>query len=89
MHRSIEPAILYVGTPVVLVSSINPDSSANLAPISSLWFLGLHKPQRAFRQFYGRGPRLHASRLARAPEVRYAPPSVQIAAAMRAAFARR
>jgi hypothetical protein len=54
-----------------------------------LWFLGLHKPQRAFRQFYGRGPRLHASRLARAPEVRYAPPSVQIAAAMRAAFARR
>jgi flavin reductase (DIM6/NTAB) family NADH-FMN oxidoreductase RutF len=36
-----------------------------------------------------RGPRLHVSRLARAPELRYAPPSVQIAAAMRAAFARR
>jgi flavin reductase (DIM6/NTAB) family NADH-FMN oxidoreductase RutF len=33
MHRSIEPAILYVGTPVVLVSSINPDGSANLAPM--------------------------------------------------------
>lgn len=228
MHRSIEPAILYVGTPVVLVSSINPNGSANLAPISSLWFLGwtallgfdassqtprniqrsgecvlnlpsadlvasvdrlalltgrsnvpLHKrtlgyryerdkfgsaglqpmaseivqpprvrecpiqleatlenthtigardprvavaalalevrvrrvhveedllvsgePQRidperwqpllmSFRQFHGRGPRLHVSRLARVPEVRYAPPSVQIAAAMRAAFARR
>jgi flavin reductase (DIM6/NTAB) family NADH-FMN oxidoreductase RutF len=40
MHRSIEPAILYLGTPVVLVSSLNPDGSANLAPMSSVWFLG-------------------------------------------------
>ena len=40
MHRSIQPAILYVGTPVVLVSTLNPDGSTNLAPISSLWFLG-------------------------------------------------
>lgn len=34
------PAILYFGTPVVLVSSINPDGSANLAPMSSAWWLG-------------------------------------------------
>ena len=40
MHRTIEPSILYVGTPVMLVSSQNPDGSANLAPISSFWFLG-------------------------------------------------
>ena len=40
MHRQIEPAILYVGTPVVLVSSCNEDGSFNLAPISSVWFLG-------------------------------------------------
>jgi flavin reductase (DIM6/NTAB) family NADH-FMN oxidoreductase RutF len=40
MHRSIEPAILYIGTPVVLVSSIDPDGTPNLAPISSVWFLG-------------------------------------------------
>jgi flavin reductase (DIM6/NTAB) family NADH-FMN oxidoreductase RutF len=40
MHRSIEPAILYVGTPVALVSTLNPDGSANLAPMSSFWFLG-------------------------------------------------
>src|SRR5262245_846508 len=40
MHRSIEPAILYVGTPVVLVSTVNPDGSPNLAPTSSVWFLG-------------------------------------------------
>jgi flavin reductase (DIM6/NTAB) family NADH-FMN oxidoreductase RutF len=36
----IDPAILYFGTPVVLVSSSNPDSSANLAPMSSAWWLG-------------------------------------------------
>lgn len=40
MHRPIDPAILYFGTPVVLVSSMNPDGSANLAPMSSAWWLG-------------------------------------------------
>ncbi|MEM8931046.1 MAG: flavin reductase family protein [Acidobacteriota bacterium] len=36
----IDPAILYFGTPVVLISSLNPDGSANLAPMSSAWWLG-------------------------------------------------
>ena len=37
----IEPAILYFGTPVVLVSTLIPDGqTANLAPISSAWWLG-------------------------------------------------
>lgn len=40
MHTTLDPAILYFGTPVVLVSSTNPDGSANLAPISSAWWLG-------------------------------------------------
>lgn len=40
MHRLIDPAILYFGTPVVLVSSTNPDGSPNLAPMSSAWWLG-------------------------------------------------
>lgn len=40
MHATIDPAILYFGTPVVLVSSTNPDGSPNLAPISSAWWLG-------------------------------------------------
>ena len=40
MHKTIEPAILYFGTPVVLVSSMNEDGSANLAPMSSAWWLG-------------------------------------------------
>ena len=39
-HRSIEPAILYMGTPVVLISTQNEDGSANLAPMSSAWWLG-------------------------------------------------
>jgi len=38
-HVSIEPKILYFGTPVVLISSLNEDGSANLAPISSAWAL--------------------------------------------------
>ncbi|WP_199512499.1 flavin reductase family protein [Nucisporomicrobium flavum] len=32
--------VLYFGTPVVLVSTTNPDGSANLAPMSSAWWLG-------------------------------------------------
>ena len=40
MHSPIDSAILYFGTPVVLVSSTNDDGSANLAPMSSAWWLG-------------------------------------------------
>lgn len=40
MHRTVEPAILYFGTPVVLVSTLNEDESPNLAPMSSAWWLG-------------------------------------------------
>jgi flavin reductase (DIM6/NTAB) family NADH-FMN oxidoreductase RutF len=40
VHTVIDPAILYFGTPVVLVSSQNADGSANLAPMSSAWWLG-------------------------------------------------
>ena len=40
MHTVIDPAILYFGTPVVLVSSLNADGSSNLAPMSSAWWLG-------------------------------------------------
>src|SRR5579884_3618961 len=37
---SIAPKILYFGTPVALISSVNEDGSPNLAPISSFWTLG-------------------------------------------------
>lgn len=36
----IEPAILYFGTPVVLIGSCNEDGSFNLSPMSSAWWLG-------------------------------------------------
>ena len=36
----IEPAILYFGTPVVLIGSCNEDGSYNLAPMSSAWWVG-------------------------------------------------
>jgi flavin reductase (DIM6/NTAB) family NADH-FMN oxidoreductase RutF len=36
----IEPAILYFGTPVVLIGSANGDGSFNLAPMSSAWWVG-------------------------------------------------
>ncbi|MFY9954158.1 flavin reductase family protein [Bradyrhizobium sp.] len=35
----IEPAILYFGTPVVLIGSNNDDGSYNLAPMSSAWWV--------------------------------------------------
>jgi flavin reductase (DIM6/NTAB) family NADH-FMN oxidoreductase RutF len=40
MHKTIEPTILYFGTPVALISTVNPDGSPNLAPMSSVWWLG-------------------------------------------------
>ena len=40
MHLPSEPAILYFGTPVVLVSTLNADGTPNLAPISSVFWLG-------------------------------------------------
>lgn len=42
-HRrfvTVEPKILYFGSPVALISSCNEDGSTNLAPISSFWALG-------------------------------------------------
>lgn len=40
MHQRQEPAILYFGTPVVVISTINDDGSPNLAPMSSAFWLG-------------------------------------------------
>jgi flavin reductase (DIM6/NTAB) family NADH-FMN oxidoreductase RutF len=39
-HVTITPAILYFGTPVVLLSTENENGSFNLAPMSSAWALG-------------------------------------------------
>ncbi|MFJ9606048.1 flavin reductase family protein [Kitasatospora sp. NPDC101176] len=40
MHKVTDLKVLYFGTPVVLIGSRNEDGSANLAPMSSAWWLG-------------------------------------------------
>lgn len=40
IFRTIEPRILYFGTPVALISSLNEEGETNLAPMSSFWALG-------------------------------------------------
>ncbi|WP_203909906.1 flavin reductase family protein [Rhizocola hellebori] len=40
MHRAIDLKVHYYGTPVVLISTRNEDGTANLAPMSSAWWLG-------------------------------------------------
>ncbi|KUL85642.1 hypothetical protein ZTR_08855 [Talaromyces verruculosus] len=39
-HSIITPAIMYWGTPVVLITTENEDGTANIAPMSSAWWLG-------------------------------------------------
>lgn len=36
------PKILYFGTPVVLLTTLNEDGSSNITPMSSAWALGNH-----------------------------------------------
>lgn len=40
MHVTAHPSILYFGTPVALLSTVNEDGTANLAPMSSVFWLG-------------------------------------------------
>ncbi|RCN57163.1 flavin reductase family protein [Acidiferrobacter thiooxydans] len=42
MHRIIEPSILYFGTPVILISTRNENGTYNVAPMSSVFWLGWH-----------------------------------------------
>jgi len=39
-HQGIWPSILYFGTPVALVSTMNLDGTPNIGPMSSAWALG-------------------------------------------------
>ena len=39
-RRRIRPSVLYPGTPVVLMTTLNEDGSANISPLSSFWALG-------------------------------------------------
>ena len=39
MHQHLTPSILYFGTLVVLITTLNPDGTPNIAPMSSAWWL--------------------------------------------------
>ncbi|MNO21211.1 Flavin reductase like domain protein [compost metagenome] len=39
---TIHPKILYYGTPVILLTTLNEDMTVNISPISSSWALGNH-----------------------------------------------
>jgi len=38
-HIEITPSVLYVGTPVALITSLNVDGTTNISPMSSVWTL--------------------------------------------------
>ncbi|MDN4080393.1 flavin reductase family protein [Paenibacillus polymyxa] len=38
--KTINPSILYYGTPVILLNTLNEDGTTNISPISSSWALG-------------------------------------------------
>jgi flavin reductase (DIM6/NTAB) family NADH-FMN oxidoreductase RutF len=38
-HIEITPSVLYVGTPVALITSLNLDGTTNISPMSSTWVL--------------------------------------------------
>jgi len=38
-HIEIKPTVLYVGTPVALITSLNIDGTTNISPMSSVWAL--------------------------------------------------
>lgn len=40
--RIVYPKILYFGTPVVLLTTLNEDGTSNITPMSSAWALGNH-----------------------------------------------
>ncbi|WP_027941537.1 flavin reductase family protein [Amycolatopsis taiwanensis] len=75
-HEEIQPNILYFGTPVVLLSTGNEDGTANLAPISSAFWLG-------WRAILGIGASAQSARnLRRTGECVLNLPSVREAAAV-------
>jgi flavin reductase (DIM6/NTAB) family NADH-FMN oxidoreductase RutF len=76
MMISGEPSILYFGTPVALISSENADGTVNLAPMSSIFWLG-------WRAVLGLGALSRtAQNLARTREAVINLPSVEMVAAV-------
>ncbi len=38
-HKTVRPPVLYVGNPVVLITTCNEDGTVNISPVSSTWAL--------------------------------------------------
>jgi len=38
-YKTVRPPVLYVGTPVILMTTSNEDGTANISPLSSAWAL--------------------------------------------------
>jgi len=38
-YKTVRPPVLYVGTPVILMTTCNEDSTANISSMSSAWAL--------------------------------------------------
>ena len=60
-HITIRPSVLYVGTPVALVTTLNADGTTNISPMSSAWaladrvVLGMTSTSQGRRTRAGRG----------------------------------
>lgn len=39
-HVTVHPKVLYVGTPIALITTLSPDGSVNIGPMSSAWTIG-------------------------------------------------
>ena len=39
-HKTVRLPVLYVGTPIALITTCNEDGTANISPMSSVWALG-------------------------------------------------
>lgn len=73
--ETIQPKILYYGTPVILLNTLNEDDTVNITPISSSWALGDcivlgiglgEKPSRTWNSFpnaSSTSPALHYGRM--------------------------
>ena len=63
--RRVELPVLYFGTPVALITTVNPDGSSNISPISSAWALGDLDRARAWLAERGYDPLFGARPLRR------------------------
>ena len=61
VFKTVEPKILYFGTPVALITTIDKDGNANIGPMSSVWaldwtlMLGLEQGSKTYENLMSQG----------------------------------